>query len=242
MATIHEIAPDVFRICVWESQFNIQFNHFLVRDEEPLLFHTGYNRMFSEVREAAGKLMDPAKIRWIGFSHFESDECGSLNKWMQLAPQATPVCTPLASALNVDDFAIRPSRPMPDDQTLSTGKYRFRFLSTAHLPHGWDAGVLLEETQGTLFCSDLLFQFGEQKPISNSSVLDAVRESLLNMEASAFAYSIPYSQTTARILAKLAATKPRTLAMMHGSSFTGDCAGALSDYGSVLREVLGKSD
>lgn len=239
MAAIHEIAPEVYRICGWEPQYNLQFNHFLVRDEEPLLFHTGYNRMFAELREAVGHLIDPSKLRWIGFSHFESDECGSLNKWLELAPQARPVCTFLAAALNVNDHALREARAMPEEESLTTGRYRFRFVSTAHLPHGWDAGVLFEETQRTLFCSDLLFHFGECEPLIGSDVIGRVRDSLLNMQNSPFGYSVPYTPQTDRIIERLASLQPKTLATMHGSSFNGNCVQALRDYGAVIKEVLG---
>lgn len=240
MAKIHEIAPDVFRICVWEPQFNLEFNHFLVRDDEPLLFHTGYNRMFHEIHAAVSELIKPDQIRWIGFSHFESDECGSLNKWLELAPEARPVCTFLAAALSVNDHAIREPKAMTEEETLSTGKYRYRFLSTAHLPHGWDAGVLYEDTKGTLFCSDLLFHFGENAPVTSSDIIERVRDSFVNMQNSAFGYSVPYTPQTDRIVEKLAALKPATIATMHGSSYTGDGAQALRDYGRVIRDVLGR--
>lgn len=239
MHKIDEIAPDVFRISVWVPEFGLEFNHFVVRDEEPLLFHTGYNRMFSELKEAVGRVIEPSKLRWVGFSHFESDECGSLNHWLEIAPQAKPVCTFLAAQLSVNDFAIREAVGMQDGEPLQTGKYRFQFLSTAHMPHGWDAGVLFEETQRTLFCSDLLFQFGARAPLTQSDILEPVRESLLNMQKSPFAYSVPYTPQTKQILEKLAAVQPRTLATMHGSSFNGDCKAALRGYGEIVKEVLG---
>lgn len=239
MATIHEIAPDVFRLCVWEPGLNLQFNHFLVRDAEPLLFHAGYNRMFAELREAMGRLIDPGKLRWVGFSHFESDECGALNRWLELAPEARPLCTTLAALLNVNDFAVREARAMGDADTLVTGKYRFRFCSTAHLPHGWDAGVLFEETQRTLFCSDLLFQSGETEPLTNQDVLERVRNSFLGLQNIGFGYSVPYTPQTDSIVERLAALQPRALATMHGSSLNGDCAQALRGYGEIVRELLG---
>lgn len=240
MAAIHEIAPDVFRLSVWAPEMNMQFNHFLVRDEEPLLFHTGYNRMFDELREAVGHLIDPAKLRWVGFSHFESDECGALNQWLQLAPQAQPVCTFLAATLNVNDYAIREARAMPDEDRLETGKYRFRFCSTLHLPHGWDAGVLFEERQRTLFCSDLLFHTGPAEPLTAGDILGAVREAMAGMQNTPFGYSVPYTPQTEPIIERLAALAPKTLATMHGSSFNGNCAEALRGYGRLAKEVFGQ--
>src|SRR2546427_7295278 len=88
MTTVSEIAPDVFRISTFVPDFNLQFNQFLVRDDEPLLFHTGPRSMFAAVRAAVVTLLDPAKVKWIGFSHLEADECGALREWQQLAPEA----------------------------------------------------------------------------------------------------------------------------------------------------------
>lgn len=150
MTTITEIAPDLFRISIHVPQIDMQFNHFLVRDEEPLLFHTGTKVMFPELRKAVATVIDLASLRYVAWSHFESDECGALNDWLQLAPQAEPVCTLVGKLVNVDDFSIRPARGMTAEDVLSTGKYRYRFYPSPHLPHGWDAGVLFEETQKTL--------------------------------------------------------------------------------------------
>ena len=144
-ARVDEIAPDVFRICVYVPEMQLQFNHFLIRDDEPLLFHAGYRGMFPLLREAVGRVMDPSKLRWIGFSHFESDECGALNHWLEIAPSAQAACSQIGSIVSVDDYAIRPSRGLTDGEVLVTGKYRFRFCSTKHLPHGWDAGMLFED-------------------------------------------------------------------------------------------------
>ena len=115
MAHLEEIAPDLFRISVYVPEINLQFNHFLVRDEEPLLFHTGLNAMFPLVRESVAKIMDPARIRWISWSHFESDECGSLNRWLELAPNAVPACSVVGALVSVNDFAIRPARAVGPD-------------------------------------------------------------------------------------------------------------------------------
>jgi len=128
MTTVTEIAPDVYRISIYESQIKLQFNHFLVKDKEPLLFHAGMKGMFPLVREAVARIIDPATIRWIGFSHFESDECGSLNEWLEVAPLAQPLCTVVAALVNVSDFASRAPRWIPEEDILDTGKYRFRLM------------------------------------------------------------------------------------------------------------------
>ncbi|HWB09896.1 MAG TPA: hypothetical protein VG826_11750 [Pirellulales bacterium] len=142
--TVTEIAPDVFRFCLYAPEIDLQFNFFLIRDDEPLLFTTGYRSSFPLLREAVARVIDPSRIRWIGFSHFESDECGALNYWLDAAPHAEPVCSLVSAMVNMNDFAARPAKGMQDGEVLDTGKYRIRFCSTAQLPHGWDAGLMFE--------------------------------------------------------------------------------------------------
>ena len=158
---IDEIAPDTFRISIYVERFSLQFNHFLIRDEEPLLYHTGMRGMFPQMREAVATLIDPATLRWISWSHFEVDECGALNEWLAVAPHATPAVGELGAMINVADFSNRPPRGLKADDVLETGRHRFRFVQTPHLPHGWDAGVLFDQTNRVLFCSDLMHQLGE---------------------------------------------------------------------------------
>jgi flavorubredoxin len=240
MTSVHEIAPDVFRINIFDSNIQLGFNHFLIRDDEPLLYHTGYRRMFPELLAAVKTLIDPAKLRWIGWSHFESDECGALNQWLDAAPQAAPVCGFLSALLNTNDFANRAPRVINEGETFTTGRRRFRICSTAHLPHGWDASVLLEETGQTLFCSDLLFQFGPTDPVTEKEILSGVKESLLRTEGTPLGYSIPYTQQTEDVLQRLAGLKPKLLATMHGSSFRGDGERVLQEYAEMLKKTIGK--
>ena len=142
MTTVSEIAPDVFRISTFVPEFDLQFNQFLVRDDEPLLFHTGPRAMFAAVRDAVATLLDPTVVKWIGFSHLEADECGSLREWQQLAPESMAVCSLVGKLVSIDDcMAVRPALGMKDGEVLNTGKYRFRFLHTPHVPHCWEAGL-----------------------------------------------------------------------------------------------------
>lgn len=238
--TVTEIAPDVFRFCLYTPQINLQFNYFLVRDDQPLLFTTGYRATFPMLREAVAKLIDPAKIRWVGFSHFESDECGAMNHWLDAAPNAQPVCSLVSAMVNMNDFANRPPKGMTDGEVLATGKYRFRFCSTAQLPHGWDAGLLFEETKRTLFCSDLFHQQGDVEPITEADLSERVHAAMSGMQASPLADYVPYTQRTDGILKKLADLNPKTLAIMHGSSFAGDGARALRGLATTMRDVLGR--
>src|SRR5512134_445517 len=242
MGTVTEIAPDVYRISTYESRFKLQFNQFLVKDREPLLFHTGMKGMFPLVREAVAKVIDPATIRWIGFSHFESDECGSLNEWLQVAPRAQPLCTVVGALVNISDFAVRPPRWIPEEDVLDTGKYRFRLYFTHHLPHSWDAGMLFEETNRTLFCSDLFLHGGDVEPLVETDVVGRARKAMVDFQDTQLLNATPYRSSTGRQMAKLAALQPRTLAVMHGSSYAGDGGNAIRNLASAMKEVLGKEE
>jgi flavorubredoxin len=241
-ARIDEIAPDLYRICLYLPAFDLQFNHFLVKDDEPLLFHTGMRGMFPAVRESVAKLIDPASLRWISWSHFEVDECGALNEWLAAAPHATPVCGEVGAMINIADFSNRPPRGLKPDEILRTGRHRFRFVPTPHLPHGWDAGVLYEETDRVLLCSDLMHQLGDVEPMTSDDVVGRYRQAFETYQRSPVLMDyVPYTQNTKRQLAQLAALRPRTLAAMHGSTFVGDAAAALIASGEVIREVTGVS-
>ena len=239
MPKVSEIAPDLFRISTFVPDFNLQFNQFLVRDEEPLLFHTGPRAMFAQVRDAVATVLDPAAVKWIGFSHFESDECGSLPEWQQLAPQSTAVCSLVGKLVSVDDcMAVRPALGMTDGEVLKTGKYRFRFLHTPHVPHCWEAGLLFEETQGTLLCSDLFHQNGDVEAVTESDVLDRCRQVLVEYQQGPLANYLPYSTLTDPTLKRLAELRPKMLVTMHGSAYVGDGARALRDLAVMFKEVL----
>lgn len=239
MAQITEVAPDVFRITTFIEPFNMQFSQFLVRDEEPLLFHTGLRSLFPGVKDAVVSLIDPRRLRWIGFSHFEADECGSLPDWQALAPQADALCSMVGKLVSVDDsLAARPARGLVDGEVVSTGKYRFRFLATPHVPHCWEAGHLFEETQRTLFCSDLFHQAGDVEPVTQSDVIGRCRNVLLEYQQGPFADYMPYCTLTDSSLKRLAELHPKTLATMHGSVYVGDGGQALHDLAGVFREVF----
>lgn len=241
MAEITEIAPDLFRVSVFAKAIGLEFNHFLVRDEEPLLYHTGMRQMFPEIREALAKIIDPATLKWISWSHFEVDECGSLNSWLQVAPNATPVCGFVGAVVNLTDFSDRPPLILEPGDVLETGKRRYRYHPTPHLPHGWDAGAMFEETTATLFCSDLLHQVGQVEPITQSDViLERTRQAILDYQAGPLMDYVPYTPNTGRLLGELAAFNPQTLAIMHGSSFSGDGARMLRELDPIFQEVFGE--
>ena len=240
MATISEIAPDIFRISIYAEAFDLQFNHFLVRDEEPLLYHAGMRGMFSDLHEAVGKLINPSTLKWISWSHFEVDEVGGLNQWLNAAPHATPACSLVGALVNLNDFSDRPPRGLQQGEVLETGKHRFRFHPTPHLPHGWDAGVLFEETNGTLFCSDLFHQTGKKEPlIETDQLLERSRDAVVNYQQGPLMEYMPYTHNTRRLLNELADFKPDTLAIMHGSSYRGNGEQMLRELDPVYREVFG---
>lgn len=241
MTTINEIAPDLFRLSLYVPDFDMQFNHFLVRDEEPLLFHAGLKSMFPALREGVAKLIDPAKLRHIAWSHFESDECGALNDWLQLAPRAQPVCTLVGKLVSVDDFSIRPAFGMTPDDVLKTGKYRYRFYRSPHIPHGWDAGVLFEETRKTLFCSDLFHHFGNVAAVTTSDLIAPTQKAMQQMQQGPLAGYMPYTRQTEGVLRSLADLKPEMLAVMHGASFRGPCGRLLTDLAGVIKGEFDKA-
>jgi flavorubredoxin len=242
MARIDEIAPDLYRVSIYMPQFDLQFNHFLIKDDEPLLFHTGMRRMFPEVRDAVAQVIDPAALRWISWSHFEVDECGALNEWLTVAPRAQAICSQVGAAVNIEDFAIRPPRGIAKGEVIETGGHTYRYVPTPHLPHGWDAGVLFEETNQTLLCSDLFHQTGDVEPLTESDVVGRSHQAMRNYQTGILADYVPYTHLTSRNLKKLAQLQPKTLATMHGSSFTGDCARALRELDTAMRDVFGPQD
>jgi flavorubredoxin len=239
MSQITEIGPDIFKITTFIPEIDLEFNQFLVRDKEPLLYHTGMKGIFQLIKESIATLVDPTKIRWIGFSHFEADECGSLREWQKIAPGATAICSFVSKVVSVDDVvAERPAKALKDGEIIVTGKSRFRFLQTPHVPHAWDAGHLFEENSATLFCSDLFHQNGAVEPITESEIVSRFKETLIEYQQGPFANYLPLTSKTEKMLNRLADLKPKTIATMHGSTYIGDGKSAINELSQVLKEVL----
>jgi flavorubredoxin len=238
---IDEISPNLYRLSTYIAKIDLQFNQFLVVDEDPLLYHTGMRGLFPQVRDAVTTVLDPARIRWIGFSHFEADECGSLNEWLALAPHAKPVCGQVGALVNINDFTGGRAHVMASGEVLATGRHRFQFLETPQVPHAWDASLLFEETSATLFCSDLFLQNGELPPLTEDDVVETARKSLLAYEAGPLAHPYPYASWTDDTLRMLAGLRPQLLAIMHGSSCRGDGARALRELAAMLAATLGEA-
>jgi flavorubredoxin len=237
---VTEIAAGVYRISTFHPEFGIQFNQFLIADDEPFLMHTGMKKMFSATLDGVSSVIDPAKLRWIGFSHFESDECGALNEWLKIAPLAQAVCSIVGAVVMVNDFADRPPRALADNEVLQIGRRRLQFLSTPHVPHCWDAGLFFETTDRTLLCSDLFFHPGDPEPLTESDVLGRARESILQNLTGPMANDMPYTAYTDATLRRLADLNSQTLALMHGSSFKGNGRQQIHELASVLRELIGR--
>jgi len=228
---IHEIADGVYRI---NTPVNLvpggfSFNQYLILDEQPLLFHTGPRKMFPLVREAVASIMPVSELRFVALSHFEADECGSLNEWLALAPQAVPLCSRVAAMVSVNDFADRPAHAMADGAELSLGERRVKWLDAPHLPHGWETGFLMDTRTRTLFCGDLFTQGGiGAAALTSDDILE-------NREA--FRKPMDYfshSTNTGQLIEHLAAELPATLACMHGSAWNGDGASLLRALGGRL--------
>jgi len=240
VAHIDEIAQDLYRISIYVPEIDLQFNHFLIKDDEPLLFHTGMRKMFPEVRSAVASLIDPATLRWISWSHFEVDECGALNEWLAAAPRAQAICSQVGALVNIGDYADRPPVSLAKDDVIETGQHRYRFVPTPHLPHGWDAGMLFEENSKVLLCSDLFHQMGDVEPVTSTDVLGRWDAAIAAYQAHPILMDyVPLTPATERRLNELADLQPRILAAMHGSTFVGDGGSALRAAGDMLRRRLG---
>jgi flavorubredoxin len=239
VSTVTEIAPDIFRICTYVPPANLQFCQFLVRDEEPLLYHTGLPALLADVRAAAETVLDPASLRWIAFSHYEADECGALNQWLAGAPAAQAACSANGALVSVNSVAERPARGLQDGEIIETGTHRFRFLATPHLPHGWDAGHLYDETTGTLLCSDLLHQNGDVEPVTSADVVARMRAMFEAYRGTPLDFYMPWTAQTEGLIERLAGLEPVVCAPMHGSAYAGDGGAALREMAVMMREVVG---
>jgi flavorubredoxin len=240
---LHEIAAGIFRLSTLlpgvGGPAGMTFNQFLIVADEPLLFHCGQRALFPSVSQALRRVIDPERLRWVSYSHAEADECGALNEWLTAASGATAVQGRLGCSLWLTDQALRPPRALADGEVVDLGGKRVRFIATPHVPHCWDAALLYEETTGTLFTSDLLTHLGNGPAITSEDALEPATALEQKLKYT------PISAQTAPTVRKLAALEPRTLAVMHGSSFAGDgkrvLEGLASFYDRQLRASLTQS-
>ena len=221
---ISEIADGVYRLSTLVPEitpWGFTFNQFLLEADEPLLFHCGHRRMFPLIADAVARIMPLERLRWISFGHIEADECGAMNQWLAAAPRAQVAHGQIACDISLNDMADRAPRALADGETIDLGGKRVRFVYTPHVPHGWEAGVMYEETGGVLLAGDLFSHAGDGAPISGDDVLGPA------IEAEEIFHAMCLGPDTGPMLRKLAELSPRTLALMHGSSFAGDGAAAL---------------
>ena len=229
---IDEITRGIYRIStpvppeVMPGGFT--FNQYLIKDDAPLLYHTGPRKLFSLVCEAIASVIPVQSLRYIGFSHYEADECGTLNDFLELAPEAEPLCSNIAKMVSIDDIALRPARALADGEELSLGSHVVQWIDTPHLPHAWECGHLFETTTKTLFCGDLFTQGGHQhEPLITGDILDS---------SEAMRGALDYFSQTRKVqelTEKLAINSPQVLACMHGAAWQGDGA-------TLLRQLAGR--
>lgn len=228
---VHEVSDGIYRIntpVVFENGNTFSFNQYLIVDDEPLLFHTGPRKMFPLVREAVSSILAVNRIQYIGFSHVEADECGSLNEWLAVAPQSIPLCGSIAAMVSIEDIADRSPRSLKDGEEISLGTHRVQWIDAPHMPHGWDCGFLTEKVTRTLLCGDLFTQGGADLPaITTSDILGASEAFRQKLDY------FSYTRNAPALLERLADTDPTTLACMHGSAWNGD--------GAVLLRALADS-
>lgn len=229
---IQEVADGIYRINTpvaipGGDPFN--FNQYLIADDMPMLFHTGPRQLYPLVSEAIGHVLPPATLRFVGISHFEADECGALNQFLAAAPAAEPVCSAIGAMVSLGDYADRAPRPLADGEELALGRHVVRWLDTPHVPHGWDCGLMMEQSTQTFFCGDLFTQGGPGEV--------ALTESDILGPSEAFRRPMDYfahAPQTAATLERLAQLAPTTLACMHGSAWRGDGAALLRELAAAL--------
>lgn len=229
---IDEIANGIYRISTPVPPQAIPggftFNQYLIVDDSPMLYHTGPRKMFPLVQEAINTVIPVNSLQYIAFSHYEADECGSLNDFLQVSPMAEPLCSNIAKMVSIDDIAIRPARALSDGEELSLGSHNIRWIDTPHFPHGWECGHLFETTTKTLFCGDLFTQGGhEHEPLTTDDILETSE----NMRAALDYFS--QTKLVFELAEKLASTSPRLLACMHGAAWQGDGA-------RLIRQLAGR--
>jgi flavorubredoxin len=221
---VDEVEDGIFRIStpVTVMPGGFTFNQYLIRDDQPLLFHSGPRRLFPVVREAVAAVIHVETLRYVGLSHFEADECGALNEFLAAAPDAVPVCGQIAAMTSVDDVASRKARVLADGEVLELGRHKVRWLDTPHVPHAWECGFLFEEATRTLLCGDLFTQGGAEHPaLTESDILGPSEAMRAGLDYWA------HARDTRPTLERLAALYPRTLACMHGAAWRGDGRGLL---------------
>jgi flavorubredoxin len=233
---VDEIADRIYRVSTFVTGIGLNFNQFLIDADQPMLFHTGQRSLFPSVSAAVARIIDLKRLKWITFSHVESDECGALDEWLAAAPDSTVAHGTIGCNTWLYDCAPRPPHVLANQEVLELGGKRVRHIDTPHVPHSWDAGLIFEETTRTLFSSDLLFQFGDAPPLASGDILAPALVAEERFRAT------PITAETPAVVRQLAALEPQTIAIMHGSSISGEVRPVLEGlaeyYERHLRNAL----
>jgi flavorubredoxin len=212
MATINEVTTGIFRISTEAWGFPITLNQFLIAGEHPALIHTGTFPLYDDVRKAVSEVLDPKRLEYVVVPHFESDECGGMDRFVEDAPNAVLVCSEAGSVLNLSGWNYSgPVRGVRDGDVIELGEHRLRFLETPHVHH-WDSMMAFEETTASLFPADLFIQPGDQPAIVKEDL--GKEMCALYREVGIFASHEPVLQTVKRI----EKMNPQWLHPMHGGS------------------------
>ena len=229
---IDEVADGIYRINTYFPEMDFGFNQYLIDADEPLLFHTGMRALFPVVTEQIAKVTPVERLRWITFGHVEADECGAMNQFLAVAPQATVAHGAVGCMVQVNDLADRPPHPLGPDEVIDLGGKRVRNIDTPHVPHGWDAHVLYEEVTGTLLCGDLFTATGKSEPLAQDDLIGPALAAEDVFKATALTVS------TAPTIRSLADLNPNTLALMHGSAYNGECSKQLVELADGYEQLF----
>lgn len=229
---ITEIAADVFRLSTFVDEADLVMNQFLIRGQEPLLFHTGLPVLFPSVAGAVARLLPVDSLRWITFGHVEADESGSMNRWLAAAPDAVVAHGAMGCFVQIGYLADRPPRPLQDGEVIDIGGRRIRRIETPHVPHGWDAGLMFEETTSTLLCGDFFTAFGRLPDQTEHDIVEPA------LAAEDLGHATALTPALGSTLCKLADLEPAVLGLMHGPAYRGDCPAALRELAGAYDERL----
>lgn len=236
---VDEITDGIFRISTFTPDLppsGFTFNQYLIRADEPFLFHCGGRALFPRVSAAVASIVPVDTLRWISFGHVESDECGSMHQWLAAAPEAQIVHGAIACMVSLNDLADRPPRVLEHNEVLDLGGKRVRYLDTPHVPHAWESGLIFEETTKTLFTGDLFTQVGDGPALTDDSIVAAAIAAEKAFHATALT---PATAPTIRSLKSLGAAR---LAVMHGTCFEGDCSAELEALAAYTENALRAAD
>lgn len=227
---VDEITSGIYRLSTYLEEADFMFNQYLIDASQPLLFHCGMQGLFPVISAAVSQVIPVSRLRWISFGHWEADESGAMNDWLEAAPDAQVAVGTIGCMTSVNAHAIRAPKALEDNEAIDLGGKRVRYLATPHVPHGWDAGVMFEETTRTLLCGDLFTRIGSSPAVSGDDPVSPAFAAEDTFKATAL------TPQTAPTIRRLAALKPSTLALMHGPAFNGDCERALLDLAAGYEE------